>query len=137
MRYDWQHYIPLIGRKPGALRNGAPFADMPEPLVSLQGALIKRPGGDRVMAEVLACVPVFGLEAVLVAVSLVLESGNTSAEHVKNVLARLHEVVPPVVPEVATPDALTLDEAPTADTGRYDRLHTDVEHVDAVGVDHV
>jgi hypothetical protein len=30
--YDWQHYIPLIERKPGALRNGAPFADMPEPL---------------------------------------------------------------------------------------------------------
>jgi hypothetical protein len=25
--YDWQHYIPLIERKPGALRNGAPFAD--------------------------------------------------------------------------------------------------------------
>ena len=31
-RYDWQHYIPLIQRKPGALRNGAPFADMPEAL---------------------------------------------------------------------------------------------------------
>jgi hypothetical protein len=30
--YDLQHYIPLIQRKPGALRNGAPFADMPEPL---------------------------------------------------------------------------------------------------------
>ncbi|MEN9420227.1 MAG: hypothetical protein RI988_3848, partial [Pseudomonadota bacterium] len=29
-KYDWQHYIPLIQRKPGALRNGAPFADMPE-----------------------------------------------------------------------------------------------------------
>ena len=28
-RYDWQHYIPLLQRKPGALRNGAPFADMP------------------------------------------------------------------------------------------------------------
>ena len=28
--YDWQHYIPLLERKPGALRNGAPFADMPE-----------------------------------------------------------------------------------------------------------
>jgi len=23
-RYDWQHYIPLVQRKPGALRNGAP-----------------------------------------------------------------------------------------------------------------
>ena len=26
--YDWQHYISLIQRKPGALRNGAPFADL-------------------------------------------------------------------------------------------------------------
>lgn len=136
VRYDWQHYIPLIGLKPGALRNGAPFADMPEPLVSLQGALIKRPGGDRVMAEVLACVPVFGLEAVLVAVSLVLESGNTSVEHVRNVLARLHETMPTMLPAVATPDALTLDEAPAADTGRYDQL-ADTVHVGAEEVDHV
>ena len=27
-QYDWQHYIPLLQRKPGALRNGAPFAGM-------------------------------------------------------------------------------------------------------------
>jgi hypothetical protein len=33
--YDWQHYIPLIERKPGALRNGAPFADLPAPLRQL------------------------------------------------------------------------------------------------------
>jgi transposase len=32
VRYDWQHYIPLVRRKPGALRNGAPFADLPAPL---------------------------------------------------------------------------------------------------------
>ena len=25
VRYDWHHHIPLIQRKPGALRNGAPF----------------------------------------------------------------------------------------------------------------
>ena len=30
-RYDWQHYIPLVQRKPGALRNGAPFKDWPLP----------------------------------------------------------------------------------------------------------
>jgi transposase len=47
--YDWQHYIPLLERKPGALRNGAPFAEMPAPLLSLQRALRKRPGGDRVI----------------------------------------------------------------------------------------
>ena len=33
--YDWQHYIALVQRKPGALRNGAPFADMPQPLLRL------------------------------------------------------------------------------------------------------
>ncbi|GAB1369702.1 hypothetical protein MASR1M42_22540 [Azonexus hydrophilus] len=35
--YDWQHYIPLIERKPGALRNGAPFARHAEPLQRLRG----------------------------------------------------------------------------------------------------
>ena len=46
--YDWQHYIALIERKPGALRNGAPFADMPEALRRLQRVLLAREGGDRV-----------------------------------------------------------------------------------------
>ena len=56
------------------------------------------------MAEVLAAVPLAGLEAVLVAVELVLEgaapSGSISAEHVRNVLARL---TTPAVPEQAKP----------------------------------
>ena len=34
--YDWQHYIASVGRKPRALRNGAPFREVPEPLVELQ-----------------------------------------------------------------------------------------------------
>ena len=123
-RYDWQHYIPLVQRKPGALRNGAPFADMPEPLTRLQRALMRRQGGDRVMAQVLAAVPTAGLEAVLVAVSLVLETGAVSAEHVLNVLARLN--AQPVPDQVET--ALQLNEPPEADTGRYDRLrHANAE----------
>jgi hypothetical protein len=32
--YDFTHYIDLIESKPGALRNGAPFAQMPEPLAA-------------------------------------------------------------------------------------------------------
>jgi hypothetical protein len=51
-RYDWQHYIPLLQRKPGALRNGAPFVDMPEPLQRAAPRLLRNPGGDRVMAQV-------------------------------------------------------------------------------------
>jgi transposase len=121
-RYDWQHYVPLIERKPGALRNGAPFADMPEPLQRLRGLLLKREGGDRVMAKVLAAVPKSGLEAVLVAVELVLESGNPSAEHVENVLNRLKHA--PVLERVET--HLEVSEAPIADTERYDSLREEV-----------
>ncbi|MCK6407547.1 MAG: IS21 family transposase [Rhodocyclaceae bacterium] len=123
-RYDWQHYIPLIQRKPGALRNGAPFADMPVPLLRLRGLLLRREGGDRIMAGVLAAVPRHGLEAVLVAVELVLESGNPSAEHIENVLNRLQAAPPPPTVESALPIA----ELPLADTGRYDRLRTEVSH---------
>jgi hypothetical protein len=74
--YDWQHYLPLIERKPGALRNGAPFADLPDPLQRLRRALLRHEGGDKVMARVLMTVPTHGVEAVLVAVELVLESGR-------------------------------------------------------------
>jgi transposase len=117
-RYDWQHYIPLVQRKPGALRNGAPFADMPEPLRKLQAALTRKPGGDRVMAQVLAAVPSAGLDAVLVAVELVLETGAASAEHVLNVLGRLNAAAVP--DNVDT--ALSLNDAPRANTQRYDAL---------------
>jgi transposase len=119
IRYDWQHYVPLLERKPGALRNGAPFADLPEPLQRLRHGLLKREGGDRVMARVLASVPQHGLEAVLVAVELVLESGVLSAEHVENVLLRIRH---PVTPFVTIETDLTLVEAPLADPHRYDAL---------------
>jgi len=122
--YDWQHYIPLIERKPGALRNGAPFADLPEPLQRLRGLLLKRDGGDRMMAKVLSVVPKSGLEAVLVAVELVLESGNPSAEHIENVINRLKSAVLPNQVETT----LQVEEPPIADTERYDSLRGEVIH---------
>jgi transposase len=124
--YDWQHYIPLLERKPGALRNGAPFADMPPALQRLRQRLLKREGGDRAMARVLAAVPEHGLESVLVAVELVLESGALSLEHIENVLLRLQH---PPTPLLTVETALVIDEEPIADTGRYDNLRAaEVDH---------
>jgi transposase len=126
-RYDWQHYIPLIERKPGALRNGAPFAEMPLPLLKLQSELRRRErlNGDRIMASVLANVPVHGLAAVLVAVEQVLASGAPSAEHILNVLSRLKPAAIPA--QVAT--SLTLQAEPVANTQRYDCLNTqEIDH---------
>jgi len=120
--YDWQHYIPLVQRKPEALRNGAPFMDLPEPLQRLRHALLCQHDGDRLMARVLAAVSSAGLDAVLVAVDLALESatasGRVSVEHVLNVLGRLTKAPRPA--NVVT--ALRVHTAPIIDTARYDRL---------------
>lgn len=128
--YDWRHHVPLIERKPGALRNGAPFVGLPTPLRQLSRHLLRRPSDDRVMAQGLAAVPQLGLEAVLVlvavagAVELVLESSRPSAEHVLNVLARLHEGPPPERVETA----LTVTTAPLANTAHYDHPGPEVAH---------
>ena len=130
VRYDWRHYVPLLQRKPGALRNGAPFADLLEPLQRLRRSLLCEVGGDRLMAKVLALVPGAGLDAVLVAFELALEgtppSGRVSIEHVINVLARLNAPPPPA--NVVT--RLRVLTPPIADPGPYDRLR------DIQGVDH-
>ena len=125
--YDWRHYVPLVQRKPGALRNGAPFEDLPAPLQTLRRSLLREPGGDRVMAQVLALVPSAGLDAVLIAVELALESappsGRVSVEHVLNVLGRLNAAPPPE--NAAT--TLKATVPPLADTARYDRLRAQTE----------
>ena len=125
--FDWQHYIELVQRKPGALRNGTPFLDLPPPLLMLRQSLLRHPGGDRVMAQVLAVVPQAGLDAVLVAVEVLLEgatpNGGISVEHVRNVLARLNS--PPTPQQAET--SLQLSQVPLANTARYDGLRVSVE----------
>ncbi|HJH20127.1 MAG TPA: IS21 family transposase, partial [Pseudomonas lactis] len=96
------------------------FADLPKPLRLLKRGLRRHTNGDRIMMQVLAAVPIAGLEPVLVAVELVLESGSLSADHILNVLARLTSTAPP--PSVET--SLQLKVAPVANTARYDRLRT-------------
>ena len=96
--------------------------ELPESLQRLRRALLRQDGGDRWMAKVLALVPQANLEAVLVAVELALEgappSGRVSAEHVVNVLARLHAPERPA----NAPTALRVVIPPLVETARYDRL---------------
>ena len=97
---------------------------MPEPLQRLRRGLLRNPGGDRVMAQVLAIVLSAGLDAVLVAVELALETGppgKVSVEHVINVLGRLNAV--PTPPTAAT--QLQVSTPPLANTARYDSLRAD------------
>ena len=94
---------------------------MPEPLQELQRQLLKNPGGDRVMAQVLSAVPLHGLEAVLAAIQIALQAGRVSAEHVLNTLAHLKDQSKPMtIAEVQTP--LVLQTPPLANVTRYDSL---------------
>jgi hypothetical protein len=119
----------VIQRKPGALRNGAPFLELPDAFRRLQQHLLKRPGGDREMVEILALVLHHDEQAVLVAVELALEDGVPSKTHILNRLHRLVDgkTTPPVI---TAPQALTLANEPKADVGRYDTLRqvSEVRH---------
>ena len=120
--YDWRHYLAVIQRKPGALRNGAPFAEMPMAFRQLQSQILRRPGGDREMAEILALVLQHDEQVVLCAVELALEAGVATKTHVLNVLHRLIDGKAPPASPIDAPQALRLAQEPLANVGRYDAL---------------
>jgi transposase len=120
--YDWRHYLAVIQRKPGALRNGAPFVELPEGFKRLQHHLLKRPGGDREMVEILALVLQHDEQAVLCAVEMALSAGVPTKTHVLNLLHRLVDGKAPAITPVDAPQALVLSKEPRADVERYDAL---------------
>ena len=64
--YDPWHYVPVLSRKPGALRNGAPFKGwvLPGALGRVQRKLARLDDGDRQVVTILSAVLSDGLEAV-------------------------------------------------------------------------
>ena len=103
--YDPWHYVPVLARKPGALRNGAPFKAwlLPAALERVRRKLAKAPGGDRQMVDILSAVLTDGLAAVEAACAEALAAGVHSADVVLNILARRRE--PGRRLTITTPDA--------------------------------
>ena len=123
--FDPWHYVPVLARKPGALRNGAPFKNwvLPAGLDRIRRKLAGSADGDRQRVAILAAVLSDGLAAVDAACLEALREGVHSADVVLNILARRRE--PQATPiTITTPDALTLRHAPAADCARYDRLRS-------------
>jgi hypothetical protein len=120
--YDWRHYLAVIQRKPGALRNGAPFAELPEAFRQLQRHLQGRSGGDREMVEILSLVLQHDEQAVLVAVEMALQAGVPTKTHILNLLHRLTDETASQVPPIEAPQALMLAQEPKANVARYDSL---------------
>ncbi len=120
--YDPWHYVPVLARKPGALRNGAPFKDwvLPAALERVRRRLAGSDDGDRQMVAILASVLTDGLPAVEAACAEALTEGVHSADVIVNILARRRD--PPPIGPIATPASLVLRHAPIADCARYDNL---------------
>ncbi len=119
---DPLHYLPVLERKPGALRNGRPFRDwtLAPGLQSLREVLEGVKGGDRQLAGVLSAIPQYGEEAVNVACELALEAGLTSKDAVLNILCRTTEEAP--ARDIAPPAHLRLAHPPQANCAGYERL---------------
>jgi len=120
--YDPWHYVPVLARKPGALRNGAPFKDwlLPASLERLRRKLQGSDDGDHQMVKVLAAVLTDGLAAVEAACAEALADGVHSADVVLNILSRRRDPGPAAT--ILIPDALRLQHLPIADCARYDSL---------------
>jgi transposase len=120
--YDPWHYVPVLARKPGAWRNGAPFKNwvLPSGLERVRRKLKGSNDGDRQMVKVLAAVLTDGLSTVEAACAEALEQGTHSADVILNILSRKRDTPPPMT--IMTPEALCLHHVPIADCTRYDSL---------------
>src|SRR5436189_80664 len=120
--YDPWHYVPVLARKPGALRNGAPFKDwvLPAAMERVRRKLASADDGNRQMVDILTAVLTDGLPAVDAACAEAIAQGVHSADVVLNILARQRDPGPAAT--ILTPAALTLHHPPVADCARYDNL---------------
>ena len=121
------HYLPLLERKPGALRNGRPFLEwkLPESIRKVWEYLKRYPDWDRQMSKILLAIPTYGVEAVGVACETALEAGTASESVVLNHLTRLTEEGSERT--VSVPEKLKLKEEPRGDCGVYERLLVNVD----------
>ena len=112
----------MLVKKPGALRNGAPFKDwvLPPELARVRAKLKSHADGDRQFVKVLGAVLDHGLDAVEAACAEALEAGIASGDVILTVLARQRQ--PAAAASITTPAALRLNIEPMADCSRYDSI---------------
>lgn len=126
---DPWHYLPVLEKKPGALRHGAPFVtwDLPVAIKVVRDRILKQDKGDRAFVDLLLMARDLGeagLDTLDVACDLTLQTGVISAAIVLNEMRRLTEVAQPkpLVDTPASTPVLTLE--PVADCSRYDTLRS-------------
>jgi len=121
--YDPWHYLAVLEKKPGALRNGAPFKqwELPESISEVRKLLEERADGDRQFVGILTVVGRYGLEPVARACTQAIADKTVSSDVILAIVSKQHdEPKPEPVQLSAQLPLLTL--MPLADCRRYDRL---------------
>lgn len=116
------HYVSLLERKPGALRNGAPFKQWPLPsaLDTLKQVYLKRAKGDRDFVQLLLLIQQHGMDVVVTACELAIEQKTTQLSAIINLIHRLTESDAQTTIDASPyPD---LHSPPVANCQRYDQL---------------
>ena len=134
--FDPWHYVPVLQRKPGALRNGAPFKDwdLPDALLQLKERYLKQPGGDRDFVELLLMIQQYDLDTVTMACELALEQGTGQLPTVLNILHRLTEDdQPKALNAVNYP---CIQAMPEANCQRYDQLIANSPTAETIHAEH-
>jgi transposase len=122
--YDPWHYLAVLEKKPGALRDGAPFKQwaLPEAMVKVRRILENRTGGDRQFVSILSVVSRYGLEPVAAACAQVVDDKTVSSDVILNILSRTHDMEPSPEPLPLSSQLPLLRIIPVVDCCRYDRL---------------
>lgn len=126
---DPWHYLPILEKKPGALRHGAPFQswDLPVSIKVVRDRILKQDKGDRAFVELLLMARALGdggLDTLEVACDLTLQTGVVAAAVVLNEMHRLTEVTRPKALVDIKLSIPTLQLEPVADCSRYDSLRS-------------
>ena len=116
------HYVPVLKRKPGALRNGASFRDwdLPPAMTRVWNHLSDVSDGDRQKVDILFAAHEHNIDVVEAACAEALETGLRGADAILNIDSR--RTNPPPPNPIEPPAHLRLKMVPTADCARYDRL---------------
>lgn len=116
------HYVPVLKRKPGALRNGAPFRDwdLPPAMTRVWNHLGDVSDGDRQMVDILFAAHEHNVDVLEAACAEAWKAGLRGADAILNIVSR--RTNPPPPEPIEPPAHLRLKTVPTADCSRYDRL---------------
>jgi transposase len=124
--YNPWHYITALERKPGALRNGAPFKELmsllPEVFSKIRSKLEGYKDGDKQFIDILLLVDKHGLEKVTNACNLTIAAGGCSFKLVEQYLLQ-----PETKTDLQELAFIQLKNPPSADCTIYSKLHLTTE----------